>query len=46
MPFGDALANGRHDVVIERARVGLLVLNAQLGQQVEDYGRLNLELPR
>ena len=37
-------AHFERDVVVERTRVGLLIGHAQLGQQLEDHVRLNLQL--
>ena len=37
-------AHLRRNVIVERARVRLLVHDAQLGQQLEDHVRLNLQL--
>jgi hypothetical protein len=42
----DALAHLECDVVVERARVGLLIVDAEFGQQIEDHVGLYLEFAR
>jgi hypothetical protein len=37
-------ANDESQVVVKRAGMGLLVVNAELGEKVEDYARLHFEL--
>jgi hypothetical protein len=43
---GQAAANLQRHVVIKRTGMGFLVADAELGQEVQDHVRLNLQLPR
>jgi hypothetical protein len=42
----DSMAHLQRDVVVKRTRMGLFIVDAQLGQQIEDHVGLYLEFAR